>query len=397
MANKIKRIYLDYAAATPLDPRVKKVMLPFWGAEFGNPSALYEHGRTARKAIEAARKKVAEILHAHPDEIVFTSSGTESNALAILGVLGAHPGKHVITSTIEHASVLLNVREAEIRGARVSYVQADVEGFINAEHIAAALADDTVLVSVMYANNEIGTIEPIREIAKVVRRERERRHQAGIAMPIYIHTDACQAAGYLNLNVQELGMDLLTANASKIYGPKGAAFLYLKRGVELRPIWQGGGQESAQRSGTENVAGIVGLGAALEIADQLKEVESQRLTALRDYAADMLLLRLPDAVLNGPRGSLRLPNNINISIPGMSGEILAVYLDKEGIEASTGSACDTAGNNPSHVILGLGRPQEVADGSLRFSLGRETTREDINTLINALIKIIKLLQKIPTA
>ena len=390
----MKRIYLDHAAATPLDPSIKRAMAPYLGSAFGNPSALYESGRKARKAIDAARVRVAEILHAHPDEIIFTGSGTEADALALYGVLRAHKG-NLVTTSVEHAAVLLNARALEKEGVSATYIEPNEEGFINPQEVARAIDKNTTLVSVMYANNEIGTIEPIREIAKVVRKVREERRKLRITTPLFFHTDACQAAGYLDLNVEKPGIDLMALNASKMYGPKGVGVLYVRRGTPMKPLWEGGGQEAGNRSGTENVAGIIGFAKALEIAEKKKEKESKRLVEIRDYFIDNLMLRIPNTVLNGPKGEERLPNNINISIPGMDGETMLAYLDVEGIEASTGSACEAKSTQASHVMMAIGRGS-LAHSTLRFTLGRTTTKKDADRTVEVLAKTTKLLQKIPS-
>ncbi len=395
MKKNIKRkIYLDYAATTPTDARVVRAMQPFFHTIYGNPSSLYEDGRIAKEALGEARSSIATVLHARPEEIFFTGSGTESDALAILGVMRAYPGKHMITDTIEHHAVLYNAELLEKEGFPVTYLPVDREGFVDAKKIESVIRSDTVLISIMYANNEIGTIQPIAEIGTLVRRIRKERMASGSQVPIWLHTDACQAAGYLDLDVEALGVDLLTLNGSKIYGPKGMGVLYRRRGVKIAPLWMGGGQEQKLRSGTENIGGIVGIAKALEIAEAHKNTENKRLEKLRDYFIKEVFARIPKIVLNGPEGERRLSNNVNISILDIEGEAMLLYLDAYGIEASTGSACDSATLDPSHVILGIGRPYEFAHASMRFTLGRATTKKDLDQVLQVMPGIVEKLRKI---
>jgi cysteine desulfurase len=385
---------MDYAATTPTDPRVVAAMEPFWTEQFGNSSSLYERGRFAKEALQNARKKIANIIGARPEEIIFTGSGTESDALALFGVMRSFPGKHFITDPIEHHAVLYNAEKLQKENFPVSYIPVDVEGFVDVKKLAEAITADTVLVSVMYVNNEIGTIEPLEEIGKLVKQERKKRKETGNQTPIWFHTDACQAAGYLDLNVEKLGVDLMTVNGSKIYGPKGTGFLYIRKGVRLQPLWNGGGQESKLRSGTENIAGIVGLAKALELVQENKDKEIIRLTELRDYFIEQIFAKVPKVVLNGSTGGQRLCNNVNVSILDIEGEAMLLYLDSYGIEASTGSACDSATLDPSHVILAIGRPYEFAHASMRFTLGKETTKADINYVLEKLPTTVETLRKI---
>ncbi len=395
---KARYIFLDHAATTPIDERVLSAMMPYLTESFGNPSAIYSSGRVAKSALADARAKVAEVLGAKADEIVFTGSGTEANALALFGVLRKHGGA-LVTATTEHHAILSNARQLEKEGVYVTYVGVDINGFVHIDELKTAITPETTLVSIMYANNEIGTIAPMEDIARIVKTERERRKTAGETRPIYFHTDACQAAGYLSLNVRELGVDLMTMNGSKIYGPKGIGALYVRKGVLLTPLWHGGGQENRLRSGTENVAGAVGFAEALRIAQSMREEEGKRLTELRDYFIEQLFKIIPKIVLNGPdlssgHGTRRIPNNVNISILDIEGEAYLLYLDHKGIEASTGSACDSVTLDPSHVILALGRPYEYAHASLRFTLGRHTTKEDINYALSVMPGITETLRKI---
>lgn len=393
-----RHVFLDHAATTPLNERVLTAMMPYLSDSFGNPSAIYLSGRTAKTALADARATVAGILGAKPEEIIFTGSGTEANALALFGVLRKHGGA-LVTATTEHHAILNNARQLEKDGMSVTYVGVDRDGFVKIDELATAITSETTPVSIMYANNETGTIAPMADIARAIKMERERRKQTGETRPIYFHTDACQAAGYLPLNVRELGVDLMTMNGSKIYGPKGIGALYVRKGILLSPLWHGGGQENRLRSGTENVAGVVGFAEALKITQEMRDTEGKRLTVLRDYFISELFNIIPKIVLNGPDpsqglGERRIPNNVNISILDIEGEAYLLYLDHKGIEASTGSACDSVTLDPSHVILALGRPYEYAHASLRFTLGRHTTKEDIDYVLSVMPGITTTLRKI---
>ena len=385
-----KQIYLDHAATTYLDPRVKRAMEPFWDKEFGNPSSFHSPGKRAKEAVDEAREKIAKILDCRESEIIFTMGGTESDNLAIFGVTKSLEkiGRHIITSKIEHPAVWHSCEKLERDGWKVSYIKVDRQGIIDLKELEAAITPETVLVSVMYANNEIGTIEPIPEIAKIIRQKRE---EFKTKTP-YFHTDACQAAGALPMNVAKLGVDLLTFNGSKIYGPKGIGALYVKTGTPLAPIIYGGGQERGFRSGTENVPAIVGLGEALKIAAEEKEKENARLIKLRDYLVKNLL-KIPKTILNG-HPILRLPNNVNISFMDIEGEAMVLYLDSYGIYGSTGSACQSATLEPSHVIRAIGLPYEAAHGSLRLTLGHRTTKADLDYLLKIMPEIVKKLRAI---
>jgi cysteine desulfurase len=382
--NVLPRIYLDHAATTPIDGRVLSVMHTTATEFFGNPSSIHKEGVTAKREVESARKQIAEIICAQPDELIFTGGGTEANNLAIFGSVRTPKNAHVIISGIEHPSIIECVRELEKRGADVTYLPVGESGIVSLKSVAEAIKENTVLVSVMYANNEIGTIEPVAEIAKVIRRSTSK--------PIF-HTDACQATNYLDMNVLRLGVDLMTFNASKIYGPKGIGALYVKRGVKLLPILFGGGQEKGIRSGTENVAGIRGFAEAMKITEEMKEKESARLTKLRNHFITEILKNIPGTVLNGDRDH-RLPNNINISFPGMDGEEIVIDLDARGIAASTGSACANIANDGkvSHVLLAIGRNNDLARGGVRFTMGRQTTKEDISATVKELEELTKKLR-----
>ncbi len=402
------RIYLDHAATTPLDPRVKETMEPFLTDEFGNAGGLYREGRRAKEAVDQSRQTVADFCGARPEEIIFTSGGTEGDNLALFGIAHAYKdkGKHIITTKIEHHAVL-NACEALAKEARlpdgqgfeITYLPVDKEGFVNPEDVRNALRPDTILVSVMYANNEIGTIEPIAEIAKIIKEYRKKKIDAPGAS-IFFHVDACQAGGALDLNVDRLGVDIMVLNGGKIYGPKGSGCLYVRRGVKITPLFYGGGQEFRKRAGTEHVAGIVGFAKALEIAQHERMQENKRLSNLADYFYRALIARVPRVILNGPAIEIsdnptrRLPNNINISILDIEGEAFVLYADEKGIACSTGSACTSESLDPSHVILALGKPYEFAHASLRFTLGRKTTKKELDYTLRAIPDIVETLRRI---
>lgn len=390
----MNKIYLDHAATTELDPQVARAMQPFQGDDFANPSSVYAAARATRLAVEHARAEIADILGAKATEIIFTSGGTEGDNLAVQGVLrAAGSGAHWVTTAIEHDAVLSQTGPLESQGYPCTVVGVSESGIVSPEAIADAVTDNTVLVSVMLANNEIGTIQPVADIAKIIGQIRQDRAKRGINRPIYLHTDACQAAGYLSLHVARLGVDLMTINGSKIYGPKGVGALYLRHGVELEPLMYGGGQERGRRSGTENVAGIVGLAVALGLAAEMREAESHRLVALRDSLLAGIRQALPDAELNGD-AKRRLPNNVNVIIPGAEGEALVLYLDNAGIMASTGSACSSGSLDPSHVLVGIGRSREEAQQSLRLTLGRSTDEAAVQRVLEVLPGIVARLREI---
>jgi len=392
MSSKLKKkVYLDHAATTPVDKVVLRTMQPFFTQEFGNPTSLYTAGTKSRNAVEKARKKIAEILHAQPDTIVFTGSGTESDNLAILGTLEAALLKgHIITTAIEHHAVLSPIKKLENYGWSVTYLPVNKDGKVNPSDVMKAIRPDTQLISIMYANNEIGTIEPVAEIGRQLIRYRKEK---GSVYP-YFHTDACQAAGYLPLDVEKLHVDLMTINGSKVYGPKGVGVLYVRRGIKLAPQIVGGGQESGLRSGTENVPVIVGLSTALELVNKLKEKESKRLRTLSLQFKKALQKLVPAAIFNGAEiGEDRLPNNLNFTLPGIDGEALLIYLDAQGVACSVGSACAAEEGGPSHVLSAIGVEQGNVQSSVRFSLGKTTTKDDIAYTINVLKKVLPLLQQ----
>ncbi len=394
----MKRIYLDHSATTYLDKRVRRVMDSFWEENFGNPSSLYKEGRKAKKALDKARADIASLIGSRSDEIIFTGGGTESDNLAIFGVVKAlgsrTPKPHIITTKIEHHAVLNAVKNLEKEGFEATYLNVDGNGLVDPADVKQALRPETALVSVMYANNEIGAIQPISEISKIIEKYRKDKLESGIKekTPLF-HTDACQAAGYLEMDVRKLGVDLMTVNGSKIYGPKGIGFLYVKSGVKLKPIIYGGGQEKDLRSGTENVPAIAGLAKSFKIAQKEKKKESARLIKLRDKLAQGILKTIPKTVLNG-HPKKRLPNNVNVSILGIEGESAVLYLDAYGVSASTGSACTSLRLEPSHVISALGRPSEYSHSSLRFTLGRKTNEKEINYVLKVLPEVVKILREI---
>ncbi len=411
---KNKRIYLDYASSTPIDKKVLRLMFSCEKNIFANATSIHGSGVVARKTIEEARNTIAKGINAHSDEIIFTGSSTESIAMVILGVVNNYlmnnkrMVSHIITSEIEHPAVLMNFKLLEERGdVEVTYVKVDERGIINPKDIRDSIKNNTVLVSVMYANNEIGTIQPIVEIAKAIRHFKKGKSAKiptpgvgasftpGVGIFPLFHTDATQAMNYLDIsNVEKLGVDMLSFNSSKIYGPKGVGVLYKRRGIKLSPIYSGGEQEFGLRSGTENVSSIAGMSLSFEITNKIKNKEAERLTKLRDYTFDKLLKINNDKSLitiNGDRHE-RLPNNINISIKGISSELLVIELDAKGLEVSAKSACGSNEDNDSYVIRALREASRESyheeEGSLRITLGRDTKKSDIDILINSLKEIL---------
>jgi len=375
-----KEIYCDYAATTPVDPRVIRAVARAM-AITGNPSSFNDAGRRAAAALQSARMGIATFLNARAGEIVLCSSGSEANALAILGVMDAQHGEHIITTPIEHLSVLAPVRQRAAAGARVTYVPVDAQGFVNEKDVVGAITEKTKLVSVMYANNEIGTIQPIARIGRAIAQWRRAHHSA---YPLF-HVDACQATVYLDMDVQRLGVDLLTLNGAKAYGPHGAAALFVRRGVAVAPLVLGGSQEGGRRAGTEDVASAVGLATALSL---VKKDGAVKVEKLRDHLISGLHMAIPAAHINGPIRAGRMPNNVNISIPGTDSENLLLELDKYGIRAGSGSACTAHSVEPSHVLKAIGTPKKLLDGALRFSLGRGITTADIDTVLAKLPVIV---------
>jgi cysteine desulfurase len=378
----MKRIYLDYAATTPVHPDVLQTMLPYFTESYGNPSSIHYFGQDAKVAMGRARESVAALINARPEEIVFTSGGSEADNLAIKGVAFAleEKGKHIITSAIEHHAVLESLHFLEKRGFRVTYLPVDRYGVVDPRDVEAAIENDTILISIMHANNEVGTIQPIEEIGAIAK-------QRGV----YLHTDAVQTVGHVPIDVNEMNIDLLSTSAHKLYGPKGIGALYVRKGTRLVSLIHGGEQERRRRASTENIPGIVGFGKAAEIALAEMEEESARITALRDRLIEGLLTHIDDARLNG-HPTQRLPNNVNVSVKYIEGESMLLNLDMESIGASTGSACSSGTLEPSHVLLALGLSHEEAHGSLRFSLGIESTDEDVDRVLEVLPSIVSKLR-----
>ena len=391
----MKKLYLDYAATTPTDPRVIKAMLPYFYRLPGNASSLHEPGQIAKKAMEQARKTVAHIIKAEPEEIVFTSGGSEANNLALKGVFYKlnHQHLHIITSKIEHPAVLYSCQFLEKQGAEVTYLPVDKYGIVNVVKLQQAIKNETVLVSIMHANNEIGTIQPIKEIGQIIKTEKEKRDKNKDFLPIYFHTDAVQTFGHIPVNVNDLNVDFLSASAHKLYGPKGVGMLYIKKGIKIESLIHGGEHEKGRRASTENISGIIGFAKAVELADQEMKKENKRLIILRDYLIKKILDNIKGSFLNG-HSKMRLPNNVNISIEGIEGESMLIELDAFGIYCSTGSACSSATLEPSHVLMAMHLKPEAAHASLRFSLGRWTKKSDLNYVLKRLIMIVNRLREV---
>jgi cysteine desulfurase len=377
----MKRMYLDHAATTPLDKAVFEEMKPFFSSKFGNASSLYSFGREASEAIERARERVATVLKCKTSEIFFTSGGTEADNWALKGVAlsNRENGKHIITSSIEHHALLYTCKYLEKKGYEVTYLPVDKYGFVKVEDVGNAIRKDTVLISIMHANNEIGTIEPIGEIGKIAKER-----------GIFFHSDGVQSFCKIPTEVDKLNVDMFSISAHKIYGPKGVGALYIREGTKIEPLLHGGGQERGMRSGTENVPGIVGLGATAEIGLKRRENDADKMIALRDRLIKGTL-KIKDSWLNG-HPVKRLPNNAHFCFGLIEGESLVLYLDKKGIAASTGSACSSKSLEPSHVLLGIGLKHEEAHGSLRVTLGRENTKEEIDYVLKVLQEKVEKLR-----
>ena len=385
-------IYLDHAGTTATDPEVLEAMLPYFTHFYGNPSSVHNVGQEARHALDTARERVAGVLHCRNNEVVFTSGGTEADNAAIHGAAIAlqGTGNHIITSSVEHHAVLHTCQYLEGVGFQVTYLPVDDYGGVSAQSVCDAITDQTTVVSLMYANNEIGTINPIAEIGA---RVRQRANEMG--RTIVMHTDAVQAAGFLDLNVRQLNVDMLSLSGHKFYGPKGSGVLFIRRGTPYLPLLLGGGQERERRSGTENIAAIVGLSVALETADAARNENGAYCRALRDRIVQRVLAEIPDARLNG-HPTDRLPNNINFSFEGVEGESVLLGLDLAGIAASSGSACSSGSLEPSHVLLALGQTAELARGSLRITLGKENTEEEVDYVLEVLADLLRQLRAMPT-
>ena len=378
----MKRIYMDHAATTPLAPEVLEAMIPYFSQRYGNPSSLHSFGREAREAVEEARAEVAALLNAEPSEIYFTSGGTESDNLAIKGIARRNrkKGRHIITSSIEHPAVLEVCKALTREGFEVTYLPVTREGLVEVGAVEEAVCEDTILISIMHANNEIGTIQPLEEIGRL----------AG-ERGIYFHTDGVQTAGKIPVDVRSLGLDAFSISAHKLYGPKGAGALFIRKGVRIESIQQGGGHERGMRSGTENVPGIAGLGAAARIAKENMAEESERMRSLRDRMSGWVLKKIEDSWLNG-HPDKRLPSNLNFGFRYIEGESLLLYLDSKGIAASTGSACSSKKLAASHVLSAIGLSPVDSHGSLRITLGMSNTEEDVDYACRAIFDSVERLR-----
>ncbi len=378
-----KFIYFDHASTTAVKPQVLEAMLPYFTEKYGNASTIYSLGQESKKAIDEAREKVALALGANPQEIFFTGSGSESDNWAIKGIAYANreKGKHIITTAIEHHAILHSCQFLEKEGFEVTYIPVDKDGLVDPGQVESAIRPDTVLISVMFANNEIGTIQPIDEIGKIAREK-----------GVYFHTDAVQAIGNVHINVKDMNIDLLSISGHKFYGPKGIGCLYVRKGTKITSFMHGGAQERGKRASTENIPGIVGLGKAIEIASANIDAYNAKLVELRDRTISEIIKTIPYAKLNGHRNQ-RLPGNVNISFEYIEGESLLLLLNKNGIAASSGSACTSGSLDASHVLLAIGLPHEIAHGSLRLSLGDENTQEDIDYLLEVLPPIVEKLRE----
>ncbi|MFC1651921.1 cysteine desulfurase family protein [Patescibacteria group bacterium] len=380
-------VYLDYAATTPVDKEVLELMQPYFSDKFGNPSSIHRKGQEAKKALDGARIKAAELLNCKPEEIVFTSGGTESDNLALKGVMEAakENGKnHLIISKIEHPAVLKTAEALEKSGFKVDYLPVDKEGVIRINELEKLIREETALVSIIYANSETGTIQSIKEISKLIKTKNPKT---------FFHTDAIQAFNYLDCNVEKLGVDLLSLSGQKIYGPKGVGLLYIKQGTKIDPVQTGGEHEIGKRAGTENIPGIVGMVKAMELADEKRLEESRRLQELRNKLIEGIRKNIKGSFLSGSFTD-RLCNNVNFCFSGVEGEALVMSLDVKGVMGSSGSACSSAKLEPSHVLAALDIPPELAQGSLRLTLGRDTTEEDINYVLEILPEVIERLRSI---
>lgn len=381
----MNRIYMDHAGTTPMRSEVLDAMLPYLTENFGNASTLYSYGREAKKALEDSRAKVAQLIGADAKEIYFTSGGTEADNWALRGIAAANmkKGKHIITSSIEHHAVLHTCQDLERQGSKITFLPVDKNGLVDVKHVTDAITDETIMVSIMHANNEIGTIQPIKEISEAIKQQKP---------DIIFHTDAVQTVGKIPVNVDDLGVDLLSMSSHKIYGPKGIGALYIRKGIRILPFMTGGAQESNRRAGTENIPGIVGFGKAAELAKNEQKEQYEKLITLRDILIKGIMETIPHTRLNG-HPTLRLPHNINISFEFIEGESLLLNLDMKGICASSGSACTSGSLDPSHVLLAIGLPHEIAHGSLRLTLGRDNSQQDVDYVLDVLPNIVNKLRE----
>lgn len=380
---KMENVYFDNAATTRLDEDVLKEMMPYLTNKYGNASSIYKLGRESRKAVEDAREKIAEEINAEPEEIYFTAGGSESDNTILRGIAYSYKekGNHIITSKIEHPAILETCKQLEKEGFEISYVGVDKNGIINLEELENLIKENTILISIMFANNEIGTIQPVEEIGKIAKRHN-----------IIFHTDAVQAVGSVKIDVKQMDIASLSMSAHKFYGPKGIGALYVKKGIRFQKLINGGHQEKNKRAGTENVPAIVGMGKAIELAYEHLEEHTDRIKELRDYYIDEIQKRIPDVIVNGDI-ERRLPGNANISFKNVDGEAMLLNLDLKGICASAGSACSSGSLEASHVLLAIGVPADVAHSSLRVSIGKYNTKEEIDYLIDCLVEIVKLCKK----
>jgi cysteine desulfurase len=380
----MKQIYMDHSATTPVAQEVLEAMLPYFGEKYGNASSLHSFGREARSALEESRAKVANLIGGEPNEIIFTSGGTESDNLALKGIAYQcrEKGRHIITTAIEHPAVLEVCRKLEKQGFELTYLPVQDDGFVDLAVLESAIRKDTILISIMHANNEIGTIQPIEEIGNIAEEQ-----------DIYLHTDAVQTVGKIPAIVNDLKVDLLSFSSHKIFGPKGVGVLYLRKGTKIESIMQGGGHEHNLRSGTENISGIVGLGRACELAQEIMSLEAERLRYLRDKLAEIVLESLEDSWINGSMVK-RLPNNVNFGFRYVEGESLLLYLDSKGIAVSTGSACSSHNLEPSHVLMALGLRPEECHGSLRITLGRSNSEDDVDYAASSIAEAVERFRSI---
>ncbi len=379
----MKKVYLDNAATTRVKDEVIEEMNKYYGELYGNPSSIYNFGQLSKKAVESSREKVARLINSKPGEIYFTGGGSEADNWAVKGILSANEkkGNHIITTKIEHHAILHTCEYLEKKGVEVTYLDVDEDGLIDLEQLENSIKDNTLLITVMFANNEIGTIQPIKEIGDIAKKH-----------DVYFHTDAVQAVGNEKIDVEEMNIDLLSLSAHKIHGPKGVGALYIKKGIKIHNLIHGGAQEKKLRAGTENVPGIIGLGKAADIAYNNFDQKKEKLTSLRDRLIEKIEKEIPNARLNGHREK-RLPGNVNFAFKYIEGESLLLYLDMEGISASSGSACTSGALDPSHVLMSIGLPHEIAHGSLRLSLSDYNTVEDVDYTVEKLITVVKRLRQ----
>lgn len=380
----MKQVYLDYSATTPVKDQVLEEMIPYYKEHFGNPSSLYTIAQESKQALTNARNNVAKLINAQPTEIFFTAGGTEADNWALEGVLDAkkNPKGHIITSAIEHHAIIHTCQYLEKKGYEITYVDVDKEGRVNPKDVESVIKDNTVLISIMMVNNEIGTIQPIKEIAQIAKKHR-----------ITFHTDAVQALGNVPIDVKDLGVDLMSLSAHKIYGPKGVGALYIRRGTGISNILHGGAQENKKRAGTENLPGIIGFGKAAELAYDNLDAHIKKITELRNYLIEQITSKIEDTSVNGSM-EYRHPGNANVTFKYIEGESILLLLDMKGISVSTGSACSSASLMPSHVLAALGIPVEVIHGTIRMSVGDFTTKEDIDYVVDSLIEIVDKLRKL---